>query len=485
MRFEALHYPDRVHTVNPLGDVGVITLWSPFRTVKRKLDEAAPAVLDPHRSRVAAVSNLYGDGMFAMFCNLLYNPQITHLVALGEDLGLGTCEEIEAFLDRGLEETEMLGKPLMRVPGTERLFPAVPGFDADRLRRRLTFRRLGKVSSPRLAADLTSHLADLPATTDPQPERLRVDIPDAVPDDYSHRPSEIAAHQVVRRRPLDAWEELVVRCVRFGWPVSVSDGPRIELLGAKAVITEPEHEQDQALAKYGFRLERFLAYERKMFARPLPEGVSYTYGNRLGGSIDAVVEELRANPDSRRAYISIWDTASDVTADAAPCLTTIHLRRSGDALALSATYRAHNLLTAWLENVYGLMAIQRHVAQAVGLAPGPITVTSHSLTIDPRNPRYELAQAVADGWTRDDDLDRETGKFSLREDPNGYFIVTADRERGCLVAEHRFGGVLVKRYEGERAVAIEREIAADMAVSLVSHALWLGRELATKERLLG
>ena len=57
-------------------------------------------------------------------------------------------------------------------------------------------------------------------------------------------------------------------------------------------------------------------------------------------------------------------------------------------------------------------------------------------------------------------------------------------ERGVIVAEHRFGGMLVKRYEAERAVTIEREVAADMAVSVVSHAMWLGRELTAKEQLL-
>ena len=77
----------------------------------------------------------------------------------------------------------------------------------------------------------------------------------------------------------------------------------------------------EALARYGFELDRFLEYERKMFRRELPEGISYTYGNRLGGALDAVVRELRERPDSRRAYVSIWDTPSDVTGDAAPCLT--------------------------------------------------------------------------------------------------------------------------------------------------------------------
>jgi thymidylate synthase len=151
---------------------------------------------------------------------------------------------------------------------------------------------------------------------------------------------------------------------------------------------------------------------------------------------------------------------------------------------LTATYRAHNLLIAWLENVYGLMALQRHVADALALKPGPITVISHSLGIDPRNSRYGLARTIEAGWKRDEDHDLETGKYSLRQDPNGYFVVSLDEGAACIVAEHRFGGVTLKRYTGRRANGIAAEIAGDMAVSLVSHALWLGAELALKEASL-
>jgi thymidylate synthase len=159
-------------------------------------------------------------------------------------------------------------------------------------------------------------------------------------------------------------------------------------------------------------------------------------------------------------------------------------RRSEGRLTLTATYRSHNLLTGWLENVYGLMAIQRHVAEAAGMEPGPMTVVSHSLGIDPRSTRFALAETVERSWRSDDDVDREAGKQLLREDPHGYFVVSVDHERGRIVAEHRYGGVLVKRYEAERAVTIEREVAADMAVSLVSHALWLGRQLTAAEQQL-
>jgi len=71
-----------------------------------------------------------------------------------------------------------------------------------------------------------------------------------------------------------------------------------------------------------------------------------------------------------------------------------------------------------------------------------------------------------------------------RHRPHGYFIVTADVENGQLIAEHRYGSVVVKRYQGTRAEDVEQQVSKDMAISLVSHAMWLGRELARKEQIL-
>jgi thymidylate synthase len=495
--FEALYYPELLHRVNPRGDVGLLTLWSPVRAAKRRLDSCSPEILDDSRSRVVVMSNLYGDGMYAMFCNLLFNPQVRHLIAIGEDLGLPTCREIEAFLADGLEDTELLGRPLKRIVGTDRLFPASADFDETRLRSELSFHYLGKLSSASLDGDLESCLRELPrAEGSAAQKRVRVEMTTSLSDQHSRQPGEPAAQQVVRSRPLDCWEELIVRTLRFGRRVELDSGVRVELLNAKAVITAPAEEPAELLREYGFSLEKFREYQREMLDPALPEDTSYTYGNRLGGHFDLgdgatdtlqmAIDALRANPEARRAYIALWDTGADLAQHhgASPCLVSIWLRRVDGALTLTATYRAHNLLIAWLENVYGLLAIQRHVAEQIGMRAGAITVISHSLGIDPRNTGFERAQALAEGWKRDDEKDRDTGKYSLREDPNGYFVVTADPGNGRVVAEHRFAGVLIKRYSGRRANAIAREISADMSVSLVSHAMWLGAELASKEAML-
>jgi thymidylate synthase len=497
-QFEALYHRELLHQVNPAGDVGLLTLWSPLRSARRRLESISAGILDAGGSRVAAMANLYGDGMYAMFCNLLYNPQVRHLIAIGEDIGLPTCREIEAFLAAGLEDTVMLGMPAKRIVGTERVFFTAPEFDEERLRERLSFRYLGRLSSTSLDHDLSACLRDLPrAENHEHGERVRVPIGDSAAGERSHRPSDPGGHQVLRRRPLECWEELVVRTVRFGRLVTLSSGPRLELANVKTVIAQPAHESAEVLREHGFSLDEFLDYQRAMLSATLPEDASYTYGNRLRGhypqgdgsrdTLQSVIETLRANPSSRHAHISLWDTASDLPAAAhgerpsGPCLVTLAFRRTGEGLTLTATSRAHNLLIAWLENVYGLMALQRHVADALALEIGPITVVSHSLAIDPRNSRYELARTIEARWRRDEDHDHESGKHSLRQDPNGYFVVSVDEDAGCIVAEHRFGGVTLKRYTGRRAAGIAAEIAGDMAVSLVSHALWLGTELAAKE----
>jgi thymidylate synthase len=508
--FQALYHEEALEIVNPTGDVGLITLWSPLRAVRRRLDAIDPRILDPRASRIAVASNLYGDGMYAMFCNLLFNPQIRHLIAIGEDLGLAACTEIEAVLARGTEEALMLGMRMRRIVGTSRMLPDAPEFDERRLREQVGFHRLGKLSSPTLDADLPSLLAGLPGAPESSRGRLRVEIPEPALGERALRPSQAGAHQVARRTPLACWEELVVRAVRFGAPVSLSKGARLELLNAKAVIDEPRRDSERALARFGIELAELADYETDMLEAELPEGISYTYGNRLRrhflragaplDTLDAAIAALRADPESRRAFVSLWDYAADLPdapaldapgagageeARSAPCLVSLFFRRSAGRLTLSATYRSHNLLTAWLKNVYGLMEIQRHLANATGAQPGRLTVLSHSLCIDPGSPRYELARAIARDWQHDHERDHDSGKHALREDPHGYFTVTVDRRRGVIVAEHRYEGVLLERYEDTSASRLAGRIGGEQSVSLVSHALWLGQELARAEAALG
>jgi Thymidylate synthase len=491
LSFEALYCGELLHEVNPSGDVGLITWWTPTKNVVEKLAREAPELVDPASSRLAVIGNLRGDGMQKMLCNLLFNPQVVHLVALGQDLR-GSAGELRAFLESGLEDAELLGRPVKRIRGTQRTLIDAPGFDAEGLRERLSFHELGLMGSPDLCARLVGLLGDLPLAGPPAPARVRVTLPEAVLPNY--QPSLVSGHQVVRRSPLDCWVELVVRTMRFGRPVELRKGKRLELLNARAVLTDPTEDSAESLAEVGFDLGQFHRYQRSILDPDLPDTIGYTYGSRLRGhfdldgtrdTLDCVIARLRADRETRGAYVSLWDNRTDLASGedsgSRPCLTTLFFRLSEGRLTLTATYRSQNLLHGWLENAYGLMAIQRHVCDGAGLQPGAITVISHSLGIDPTNSGFANACVLVERWIGDDDVDRATGKRTLREDPHGYFRVGVDRERDTIYAEHCFDGVVIKRYEAKTAGRIEGQVVADMAVSLVSHAMWLGRELARAE----
>ena len=126
-------------------------------------------------------------------------------------------------------------------------------------------------------------------------------------------------------------------------------------------------------------------------------------------------------------------------------------------------------MDAWLPNVYGLMAVQQFLAPPLNLSPGPITIISHSISID----RKELDRALTMVSQR---------SFAIREDPCGYFRLSLDD--GEILVEHRHGDVTLKEYRGKKAVRLQHELARDLALSDLNHALYLGRQLARAEECL-
>ena len=53
-----------------------------------------------------------------------------------------------------------------------------------------------------------------------------------------------------------------------------------------------------------------------------------------------------------------------------------------------------------------------------------------------------------------------------------------------ILVEHRFEDVTLKEYRGRTAVSLQHQIARDVAVSDINHAIYLGRQLAKAEMAL-
>ena len=251
----------------------------------------------------------------------------------------------------------------------------------------------------------------------------RVEPPPIPEPTVTRFPTEPRSHTIVRDTPMEAWSEMIFRLFRFGHRnmVAKKSGPegRVELQNIKAIVENPQEEPDEILQQYGFSLEKFQGYQQRILDPEKPSDLGYTYGNRLRGyfrrdgklvdSLEIAGQRLKEKPESRHAYIALWDNTRDLPEGTdTPCFVSAFFRKFDGKLTLTATFRSHNAMEAWPENVYGLIAIQRFVAEKAGMEPGPLTVFSHSISIDVSS--LEKARKIATSKESDEVYDPATGK---------------------------------------------------------------------------
>ncbi|MDI6853836.1 MAG: thymidylate synthase [Deltaproteobacteria bacterium] len=484
MEFKPLYFGDRLHIINPHGVIGVVTLWSRPEFVIERFREAG-VDLDPNTSPIAVFGTLYGNGLREMLRNLLYNPQIQVLLICGHDRS-GSAFELQSFFQGNLEPAECTlscYKPpegiervgILRLADTQRLIDDLVKPDKFKFYPELP--RIVSLPDPQkdgAAAGIREFFAGFvhqPRLVGEE-DRRAIPLPEV---EVQYFPSNPLGHQIVAERPLDAWVELLFRLTRFGRPVALAKGERIELQNVKVVVEKPERESLQRIAWLNLDQKKLLDYFKNFLKGELRADETYNYGHRLRryfdlDAVEVLAARLQNDPEDRKAYFTLWDNRRDLTArESRPCFVSVFFRKLADKLALTATFRTHNAMDAWLMNLYGLMALQGEVAKRAGMAPGPITVFSHSISVDPR----ELDRALAVVAKR---------KWKMHLDPQGYFRVTLDGDE--ILAEHRFGDVTLKEYRGRTAVAVQHQIARDLAISDINHGMYLGRQLAKAEAAL-
>lgn len=471
MEFTPLYFKDKLNIVNPRGYVGVVTLWSGVPYIRQKFEEAG-IDLDPATSPVAVFGNLYGNGLKHLLRNLLYNPQLRYLVICGRDMS-GSRQELINFFSLGVEAYQSLGVRCQRVKGTSRTIDIL--LKPDLFANPPELVPVGELRSPESLELLKEFFGSLPKAADAAAEvlaceRIELELP---PVEVGRFPSNPRGHVIVRDTPLEAWRELIFRLVRFGHLVHLKKGDRQELQNVKVVVEQPREESAEELARYGFDCVRFKEYQRDIISAEPPAGdTSYKYGHRIRGyfgvdGLQEVAQRLSRDDQDRHCYISLWDSRRDLTASQGrPCLVSLFFRVFEERLTLTATFRTHNAVDAWLENLYGLMAIRGYVSENTGLEPGAITVFSHSISIDVQE--YDRAKMVAG----------EKG-FQLNFDPHGNFRITV--EDGEIVVRHLFGDMVINEYRGKKAERLQHELNRDCAISDVNHAMYIGRQLARAE----
>lgn len=469
MDLELPYYDDKVVRLNPNGNVGVLTLWSKIDVVMKRLGTPPP--------EFAAIANLYGDGISQLLANLLNNPQINCLILIGNNR-TDSATELRHYFQHGTETVKINGTIQYRIVGTNRLVNEAVADAAMFMHRPVKIIEFHRDVNG-VARSLDDQIADMLAFwgTSPVPPRehelfrASVKLIDAVTTTF---PSIKQGHQVISSSLLDAWGETLFLIERFGSITALKKGDRKELLNLKVVVTSPKWHDDVEYAKYNLSSGRLRAYCDAMLSPYLDSDTSYTYGHRLKeyfgrNMVDHVVSRLAGDREDRKSYLSLWDTFLDVfdsnedgTPRGHPCWVGCFFRVSEGLLTLSATFRTHRAYTAWIENAHGLMTLQSQVAIALGVEVGPLTVMSHSISIDPG--QLALVESIT-----------KARKWKLRDDGRGEVVFSLNG--GKALVEHRSGGLVLKRYESANIEALSHQLAQDGLVSDLNHAFYVGRQL--------
>jgi len=97
--------------------------------------------------------------------------------------------------------------------------------------------------------------------------------------------------------------------------------------------------------------------------------------------IEYIIQKLKKSPYSRRAQAITWRPLIDPYHTDPPCLQRIYMRIKEGKLIMQTTWRSRDLFRAWEANVNGMVRIQKHVADKLGVEMGHYLDFSNSLHI--------------------------------------------------------------------------------------------------------
>src|SRR3989338_7269817 len=481
---ENLFQPDKYKVFLGEGkSIGFCTIWNePEATVKRD-----PRVLE----RSAIVGTLYSrQGVNAILRNLALNPQIRTLYLWGygtlsnTPFGLTGKSILVNIWTGGIDENDM-------VRGTSfKIDSEIPATVIETIRANVELRDISTLT-------FEEAMASLQQSGDAVPYMRPQVFPDPVQEKIDMFPSEQVGWLVRGRTVVEAWTRVVDRIMRYGTTKGTQYGmQQRELIGVTWVISAEDPAEpflnvdwpEEVRKTIGLTKEAINEYHGVFLSKELPQGIIYTYGNRLmqypapGGAPidqieDVIIKSFRSSPDTRRAVATTMVPPIDKDSNEPPCITQVQALQSGGALHFLVTVRSHDIFKAAIPNAFGLRMLQMRVASELGFSMGVLQITSQSAHIyeaDWDNAK-KLAACVV--WEREPE---KIFRPELHADPRGVVIIRVKDDE--IVAE-------IKAQTGEDLIEIRGKTAKDVAAKLSQldllsrpdHLLDIGMELEKAE----
>ena len=119
----------------------------------------------------------------------------------------------------------------------------------------------------------------------------------------------------------------------------------------------------------------------------------YTYHLRMGKQLPWLADELRRNPETRRAVVLTRDE-SDMLTDSPACLQHLQYFIRGGALHCKVLFRSNDATKATFMNAFALIMLQKRIADSLGIPVGTYTHRANSFHV------YERDYDMFDGYVR-------------------------------------------------------------------------------------
>jgi len=460
---------------NPDSQVAVCALWTKKELIAERLDS----------SKISVIGNLYSPkrGISFLIRNILANPNIRYLVICGLDKSK-SGQAIVDLAKNGFEKVtdekskreywQAISNVENRIEieiGKEGLDAFCRGVEIIDLR--------GEKNYGEIREFINALDQNLPAFL---PEPLL--FSDPLKEEVNLFPSESTAHTIRGEKIAEVWLKILDHILRFGVTDQTAYQSRQkEVLDIISVIFGEDPNDPYIPEWLPNDREHLEDYLPTILTGNCPVGTSYTYGSRMRSyfgidQVQIVTDELKREKYSRRAVINLLDPRVDAKSKNPPCLNHCWFKVQDDRLHLMATIRSNDMFEGWPENAFGLRMLQDLVwRELLAVYPevklGDLVI--HSLSAHVYDDCWEEAKRIVE-----EHYSRIVSSSRSARDPRGNFVIRV--ESAEIIAEHYSGDeTLLGIYKNKEAMPIISKIAGNEAISVISHALYLGSELQKAE----
>lgn len=459
---------------NPESRVAVCTLWTKKELVAEKLD----------LKKVSVIGNLYSPkkGISFLVRNMLANPRTRYLVVCGLD-NSGSGQALVDFMQKGFKKTESKnGNSYWRaISDVENRIDIE--IDEKALK---SFREGVKVIDFRGKSDY----GELKKIIDNLDQTLPPFIPEPVffsepaKEKTNLFPSEPTAHVVRGEKVAEVWLKILDEILKFGRTDQTAyQNQQKEIIDLVSVVSGEDPDNLYIPDWLPNKKEHLANYLPTILTGVCPVGASYTYGSRMRNyfgvdQVQKVIDEIKKEKYSRRAVISLLDPKVDADSKNPPCLNHCWFRIQDNKLYLVSTLRSNDMFEAWPENAFGLRMLQDLVYKELikkypELKLGDMVM--HSLSAHIYDDAWEEARQVVEKNYKSN-VKHSRNIYDLR----GNFMIRVENSE-IIIEHYSSDDNLLNVYKGKKAITLYLQMAENNAVSVVSHALYLGTELQKAE----